>query len=652
MTRWCLLVLLILTARPLMAGDGLDVESWLSRPGVKMLAVEFYASWCGPCKKAVPQWKALHDKYRNQGLRLIVVSVRDPKGACASPGWNPDDVVCDADGRLSESWGVGDELPAAFLWSWRGPLLVRKGHVNDVKRLVEEELGRLPRVTLDEGMDRGVRDLLRTELARTGKVDVVAGADEEEAIAAIRSTSHEIQFSDRSACRLGERLAANSLLKASFMQAGTGKRLMVQLFSAETGCLSASAGVFWNEQRPEISAAEAVTELVNNLRVTAEMPGKARTAQVKEREIRDQEEDWQLEGVSGVVLAFETDPVGAAVLLDGKLLCQATPCSRLLAPGPHKVEFQLESYVPVQEVVAVNDKTNSIKRTMTPDFGWLTVRSKPPGLNLVLDGKPLGTTPLERRQVASGPHRLVVSGTGFYDKGKDVVVDRSEHEEVDLELVARQGGLQVFAKNQRGDDLKAQVFVDEQEVGNTPYAGKVRVGEHKVRVTLAGKEWKASVEIREKKVAKMDAVLDLGRENAEEIKGNVAIVGDAAGNKPSKALGWALAGAGVGIGFTGGILQAVANSTNDDLHEKYSSKDNYPDGVAAKNLYDADYEDEVRPKRTTAFVLYGVGGAATIAGVVLLLLDKNENAGRLNSAMTVTPVVFEGGAGAMMSFGF
>ena len=139
MAKW-LLVVVLLAARPAYAGDGLDAKDWLSRPGVKLLAVEFYASWCGPCKKAVPQWKALHEKYRDHGLRLVVVSVQDPDGACVNPGWNPDDVVCDAEGRLAKAWGVGDKLPAAFLWTWRGPLLVRKGHVEEVERQLVQGL--------------------------------------------------------------------------------------------------------------------------------------------------------------------------------------------------------------------------------------------------------------------------------------------------------------------------------------------------------------------------------------------------------------------------------------------------------------------------------------------------------------------------------
>ena len=98
MAKWLLLIML-LVARPAQGGDGLDVKAWLSRPGVKLLAVEFYATWCKPCMKAVPRWKRLHDEYRERGLRLVVVSVQDPNGTCVNPGWTPDDVICDDEGQ-------------------------------------------------------------------------------------------------------------------------------------------------------------------------------------------------------------------------------------------------------------------------------------------------------------------------------------------------------------------------------------------------------------------------------------------------------------------------------------------------------------------------------------------------------------------------
>jgi hypothetical protein len=516
MARVAFLVALFL-ARPALAGDGLDVREWLSRPGVKLLAVEFYASWCGPCKKAVPQWKKLHEAYRDRGLRLVVVSVQDPDGQCVNPGWNPDDVVCDTEGHLAESWGVGDSLPKAFLWSWRGSLLVRGGHIHAVEQAVEEELGRLPRVTLAETMESGLRDLLRTELARTGKVDVVAGQDENDALAEIRKQSHDVSFSERSTCKLGERLAANSLLKSSFVKAGNGKRLLVQLFSAETGCLNASAGVFWNEERPELSVAEAVTELLSSLRVKPELPGTSNRAstEVRERVIGEEEKGWEMENVDGIIVAFETDPPGAVVLLDGKVLCQASPCSKLTVPGSHTVEFQLESYLPKHEKVEVSAKARGIKRNLTPDFGWLTVRSDPSGLPVKLDGQPWGTTPVVRRQVASGPRRVLVSDHRYYDKGKEVVVKRGEHEEVEVKLAPREGGLKVQARDPRGNDLQADVLLDGVRVGTTPFSGKVLIGTRKLSVVLDDKVWEKSVVIKEQQVERVLADLDSAGKTAK-----------------------------------------------------------------------------------------------------------------------------------------
>src|SRR5687767_1466197 len=88
------------------AGQGLDIDAWLTKPGVRLVAVEFYATWCKPCMDAVPRWKALHEKYRGQGLRLVVVASQDPKAGCVSPGWSPDDIVCDDEGTLTERFAA------------------------------------------------------------------------------------------------------------------------------------------------------------------------------------------------------------------------------------------------------------------------------------------------------------------------------------------------------------------------------------------------------------------------------------------------------------------------------------------------------------------------------------------------------------------
>ena len=224
-------LLFALAATPARADEGLSIDKELDRPGVRLVAVEFYATWCKPCMEAVPKWQALHEKYRDKGLRLIVVAVQDD-GRCTNPGWSPDRMVCDEDGRISDAFRVGQNLPAAFLWSWRGNLLVQRGHVADVERAVETELAAVPRVTLgvaaagaDGAQLSKINDLLRSELRKTGKLEVVASVHERELLDRIRRESQKAGYAESSQCRIGEELAANSLLKASLQQGGKEPKL-------------------------------------------------------------------------------------------------------------------------------------------------------------------------------------------------------------------------------------------------------------------------------------------------------------------------------------------------------------------------------------------------------------------------------------------
>lgn len=53
----------------------------------KVVLLEFWATWCPPCKEAVPELKAIYEKYRERGFVLLGVAVdkgADNKTAVAS----------------------------------------------------------------------------------------------------------------------------------------------------------------------------------------------------------------------------------------------------------------------------------------------------------------------------------------------------------------------------------------------------------------------------------------------------------------------------------------------------------------------------------------------------------------------------------------
>jgi len=58
---------------PDLSGNKVSLASFKGRPVV----VDFWATWCGPCKVEIPWFEKLHDQYASQGLEIIGVSTDD-----------------------------------------------------------------------------------------------------------------------------------------------------------------------------------------------------------------------------------------------------------------------------------------------------------------------------------------------------------------------------------------------------------------------------------------------------------------------------------------------------------------------------------------------------------------------------------------------
>ncbi len=58
---------------PDLNGNKVSLSSYKGRP----LVVDFWATWCGPCKVEIPWFEKLHDQYASQGLEIIGVSADD-----------------------------------------------------------------------------------------------------------------------------------------------------------------------------------------------------------------------------------------------------------------------------------------------------------------------------------------------------------------------------------------------------------------------------------------------------------------------------------------------------------------------------------------------------------------------------------------------
>lgn len=59
--------------------SGGDLEGTVPDLAGKVVLVDFWASWCAPCKESFPAMKELHEKYSAQGLVVVAVSIDDDK---------------------------------------------------------------------------------------------------------------------------------------------------------------------------------------------------------------------------------------------------------------------------------------------------------------------------------------------------------------------------------------------------------------------------------------------------------------------------------------------------------------------------------------------------------------------------------------------
>lgn len=63
------------------APPALNAETDLAALKGKVVLVDFWASWCEPCREELPELEMLHKKYADKGLHIIGVNVDEEKEA-------------------------------------------------------------------------------------------------------------------------------------------------------------------------------------------------------------------------------------------------------------------------------------------------------------------------------------------------------------------------------------------------------------------------------------------------------------------------------------------------------------------------------------------------------------------------------------------
>ncbi len=108
----------------------------------KYVLLNFWASWCPPCKAEMPELHAYYKSYQDRGFTLLAINVNDdPSSAAAFIQANgfTFPVGLDTNGRVFGSYG-GSALPTSFLIDPDGNLVKawRPGAIT--RAMLEEEV--------------------------------------------------------------------------------------------------------------------------------------------------------------------------------------------------------------------------------------------------------------------------------------------------------------------------------------------------------------------------------------------------------------------------------------------------------------------------------------------------------------------------------
>ena len=106
----------------------------------KPMIVEFWATWCPPCRSSIPHLNEIYTKYKDQGLQIVGITDEDRAKIKKFEKEVPIEyaVALDANGKYAKPFGI-QGIPHAVLVDKTGKI-VWEGHPMSLKESQIEEL--------------------------------------------------------------------------------------------------------------------------------------------------------------------------------------------------------------------------------------------------------------------------------------------------------------------------------------------------------------------------------------------------------------------------------------------------------------------------------------------------------------------------------
>lgn len=122
----------------------------------KVMIVDFWASWCGPCKASFAAYNELLKKYGNKGLVIVGINIdNDPSKAADFLAENPASfhIASDPDKKVATTYNL-PTMPTAYIIGRDGNILYthagyHEGDLAGMEKEVETALGQSGKTTTE-----------------------------------------------------------------------------------------------------------------------------------------------------------------------------------------------------------------------------------------------------------------------------------------------------------------------------------------------------------------------------------------------------------------------------------------------------------------------------------------------------------------------
>jgi peroxiredoxin len=117
----------------------LDGKTWtLSGLRGKVVVVNFWATWCPPCRKEMPDLETLYNRFKGQGLIVLAISSEDASKVkpFIAAGSFTYPILLDPGGKVNDLYQI-EGIPRTFVYDREGKLVAQSIDMRTQKQFLE-----------------------------------------------------------------------------------------------------------------------------------------------------------------------------------------------------------------------------------------------------------------------------------------------------------------------------------------------------------------------------------------------------------------------------------------------------------------------------------------------------------------------------------